>query len=170
MTIMLNVTIPCDVKIKLDNFMDHFRGFEKVSIVREIFRDNTEKVLSELKVEFCHFRRGFMWVCDDDGHLVVSVCYLKRGNKRDIYLDVIHELVHVRQFMEGKELYDDKIDYVKRPTEIEAYEFTVREARRIGMTDVEIFEYLKTDWTSDDEEKKLAKTLGVKNPSKNECL
>jgi len=119
MTIMLNVTIPCNVKVKLDNFMDHFKGFEKISIIREIFGDNTEKVLSELKVEFCHFRRGFMWICDDDGHLVVSICYLKRGNKRDIYLDVIHELVHVRQFMEGKELYDDNIDYVKRPTEIE---------------------------------------------------
>jgi hypothetical protein len=159
---MLNVTIPRDVKVKLDNFMDHFKGFEKVSIIREIFGDNTEKVLSELKVEFCHFRRGFMWICDDDGHLVVSICYLKRGNKRDIYLDVIHELVHVRQFMEDKELYDDNIDYVKRPTEIEAYEFTVREARRIGMTDAEIFEYLKTDWITEDEEKKLAKTLGVK--------
>jgi hypothetical protein len=162
MTIMLDVTIPRDVKVTLYNFTDHFKGFEKVSIVKEIFGDNTQKVLNELKVEFCHFRRGFMWICDDDGHLVVSVCYLKRGNERDIYLDVIHELVHVRQFMEGEELYNDHIDYVERPTEIEAYEFTLREARRIGMTDAEIFEYLKTDWISEDEEKKLAKTLGVK--------
>ena len=162
MTIMLNISIPRDVKVKLDNFMDHFKGFEKVSIVKEIFGDDTEKVLSELKVEFCHFRRGFMWICDDDGHLVVSVCYLKSGNERDIYLDVIHELVHVKQFIDGKELYDDRIDYAKRPTEIEAYKYAVREARRIGMTDDEIFEYLKTDWITEDEEKKLAKTLGVR--------
>lgn len=162
MTIMLNITIPREVKVKLYNFMDHFKGFEKVAIIREIFGDNTKKVLSELKVEFCHFRKGFMWVCDDDGHLVVSVCYLKVGNNRDIYLDIIHELVHVRQFMEGKELYDGHFEYVSRPTEIEAYGFAVKEARRIGMTDTEIFEYLKTDWVSDDELKKLAKTLGVK--------
>ena len=51
---------------------------------------------------------------------------------------------------------------VDRPTEIEAYRHTIKEARRIGMTDKEIYEYLKVDWISDDDAKKLAATLGIK--------
>ncbi len=35
--------------------------------------------------------------------------------------------------------------YVDRPTEIEAYQTTVAEAKRIGMTDEQIIEYLKTE-------------------------
>lgn len=161
---MLNISIPRDVKVKLHNFKDYFKGFEKLDIVKEIFGEDTGKVLNNLKVEFCHFRRGFMWICDDDGHLVVSVCYLRNGKERDIYLDIIHELVHVRHFMEGKELYDEQIKYIERPTEVEAYKFTVKEARRIKMIDEEIFEYLQTVWISDDDVKKLAKTLGVRIP------
>ena len=38
----------------------------------EIFGNETEKVLSELKVEFFSARFGYMGVSDEDGHLVVS--------------------------------------------------------------------------------------------------
>ena len=39
-----------------------------------------------------------------DSHLVISKGYLNNGNKTEIYLDLIHELCHVKQFMEeGKE-------------------------------------------------------------------
>ena len=62
---MLNISIPRDVKVKLYNFKDYFKGFEKLEIVKEIFGEDTDKVLNNLKVEFCHFRRGFMWICDD---------------------------------------------------------------------------------------------------------
>src|SRR5213593_2375124 len=52
-----------------------------------------------------------MGVSDEDGHLVVSTHYLRTGKRRDIYLDVIHELVHVRQFREGKELFPEGFEY-----------------------------------------------------------
>jgi len=160
---MLNVTISRDAKIKLCRFTDFFKGFERVDAVREIFGDKTEQVLNELRVEFCNSRRGYMWICDDDGHIVISAYYLKNGEERDIYLDVIHELVHIKQFMEGKELFDEQIEYVESATEIEAYKFTVKEAKRIGMTDEEIFEYLKTYWINYDEVRRLAEKVGV-NP------
>jgi len=162
MIVMLNVVIPRDVKVTLYKFTDFFKGFEKIDVVREVFWDETEKVLNELKVEFFSSRWGYMGVCGEDGHIMVSVYYLKHGDERDIYLDVIHELVHVKQFMEGKELFDDRIEYVDRSTEIEAYQITVKEARRIRMTDDEIFNYLKANWMSSDEVRKLARTLGVK--------
>lgn len=103
-----------------------------------------------------------MGVSETDGHLIVGARYLNEGNTVDIYLDVIHELVHVRQFMEGKELFDSDYAYIKRPTEVEAYCHAVKEARRLGMNDEEICEYLKTEWMSDDDLQKLARTVGIK--------
>ena len=103
-----------------------------------------------------------MGVSDVDGHLIVSAEYLKNGELIDIYLDIIHELVHVKQFMEGKELFDRNYTYVERPTEIEAYRHAVEEARNIGLSDERICEHLKTEWMSDDDLKKLTKTLNVK--------
>ena len=103
-----------------------------------------------------------MGVSDEDGHLMISVDYLRNGDEQDIYLDIIHELVHVKQFRNGIELHDHRFSYPTRPTEIEAYAHTVKEARRIGMTDAEIYEYLKTEWLTNEEVKQLASTLNVK--------
>jgi len=141
-------------------FKDYFKGFEKVEAVRGIFGDETEEVLSNLKVKFIGFG-GYMGVDNTDGNLFVNASYLRNGNKTDIYLDVIHELVHVRQFREGKELFDGRYDYVERPTEIEAYCYTVQEARRLGLTDERILEYLKTEWMSAEDLKRLAKAVDV---------
>lgn len=142
------------------SFADFFRGFEKLKAVKEIFGDKTEQVLRNLKVEFT-WVNGYMWINNANGHLVISSRYLNEGNKTDIYLDLIHELVHIRQHWEGKELFDDNYNYVDRPTEIEAYELTVKEARSLGLGDRRICEYLKTEWITEDELKRLTKTLGV---------
>jgi hypothetical protein len=141
-------------------FTDYFKGFEKVDAVKGIFGEKTEEILGNLKVEFMFF--GYMGVDGADGHLMVNERYLNNGDKEDIYLDVIHELVHVRQWMEGKELFDPQYDYVDRPTEIEAYAYTADEARKLGWTDARICMYLKTEWMSDEELKRLAKSINVK--------
>jgi hypothetical protein len=158
---MFGVEINRDVKINLHRFTGHFKGFEKVEAVREIFGEETEKVLDNLKVEFYSSRRGYMGVSDQDGHMMISVYYLRNGNERDLYLDVIHELIHVKQFLDGKELFENRWEYVDRPTEIEAFQHAVKEARRIGMSDAEIYEYLKTEWMSQEDLQKLAKSVGV---------
>jgi len=80
------------------------------------------------------------------------------------YLDIVHELVHVRQYREGKPLFDESFEYHERPTELEAYSHAVKEARRLGLSDDEIFEYLKVDWMSEEEVRKLSRTLDVKPP------
>lgn len=163
---MPDVEIPRTAEVALSRFTDHFKGFEMVEAVRGIFGDKTEEVLRNLKVEFFSSRWGYMGVSDQDGHLMVSTYYLKHGDAKEIYLDLIHELVHVKQFMDGEELFDDSFEYVDRPTEIDAYEFTVQEARRIGMSDTEIYNYLKVDWMSDAEVARLAEKLGVRLPAK----
>ena len=159
----LGVKIPRNVRIATYPFMEYFKGFENVGAVRDIFGEETGKVLGNLKVEFAGIR-GYMGVSETDGHLIMGARYLNEGDIVDIYLDVIHELVHVRQFLEGKELFDSDYAYIERPTEVEAYQHAVKEARRLGMTDERICEYLKTEWMSDDDLQRLAKTVGVKLP------
>ena len=154
------VTISRDVEIQVHQFTDYFKGFEKLTCVREIFGDKTEEALQNLKVEF-NSRWGYMGVNDEDGHLLVSSRYLKQGEETSIYLDVVHELVHVKQFQEGKKLFDDTFEYVDRPTEIEAYVHAVKEARRLGLSEEKIFEYLKTEWISNEEHQRLAKAVGL---------
>lgn len=157
----LNVKIRRNAKATTHPFTDYFEGFEKVEAVRRIFGEKTEEVLKSLRVEFFS-RRSYMGVSDDDGHLLVSAYYLNNGDLIDIYLDIIHELVHVRQFMEGKKLFDDHFSYVERPTEVEAYRVAVEEARRLKLSDERILQYLKTEWMSDKDLKQLAKTVNVK--------
>ncbi|MDQ1281529.1 MAG: hypothetical protein QG670_2794 [Thermoproteota archaeon] len=142
-------------------FTSYFKGFEKVKAVRCIFGEDTEKVLGSLRVDFTPMA-GYMGVNELNGHLIVNPHYLKDGDRFDVYLDVIHELVHVRQHREGKELFDSNYDYIDRPTEVEAYRHAVVEARRLKMSDERICEYLKTPWISDEDLKRLAKSLGVK--------
>ncbi len=164
---MFGVEIKRNPTIQLHRFTDYFVGFDKVEAVREIFGENTGKVLNNLKVEFYSSHWGYMAVTDEDGHLMVSAHYLKTGDERDLYLDVIHELVHVRQFMEGQELFDDRFEYVNRPTEVEAYKHAVKEAKRIGLTEEEILDYLRTSWIEDEQLAALAEAVGVKaSPTK----
>jgi len=142
-------------------FTDYFKGMENYEAVRRIFGEKTEEVLRNLRVEFIPFV-GYMGTSNTDGHIIVNVRYLNSGDKVDIHLDLIHELVHVKQFMEGKELFDPNYSYVDRPTEIEAYRHAVEEARRMGLSDERICEYLKTEWMSNEDLKRLARTLNVK--------
>lgn len=142
-------------------FTDYFKGFEKVEAVRRIFGGKTDEMLDNLRVEFVPFV-GYMGVNGSNGHLIVNPKYLNDGDRLEVYLDVVHELVHVRQFTEGRELFDSHYSYVERPTEVEAYRFAVQEARRLGKSDEWICAYLKTPWMSDEDLVELAITLKVK--------
>jgi hypothetical protein len=141
-------------------FLHIFTGFETVKAVKDIFGRETEKVLSKLKVEVFP-RQGYMGVSDEDGHIFASQFYLNEGDVWSVYLDAVHELVHVRQFMEGKDLFDSNYSYVDRPTEIEAYRVAANEARRIGLSESEIFNYLEVPWVTKEELLRLATACGV---------
>ena len=158
----LGVNIIRDATVTLYKFTDFFQGFEKIEQVRDLFKEDTEKVLKDLNIEFFSSKSGYMGVSDDDGHIRISSHYLKTGDERSIYLDIIHELVHVRQFFEGKALFDRNYDYCDRPTEVEAYEITVEEAKKIGMTYEEIVDHLQVDWMDDEDLKKLITNIKFK--------
>ncbi len=141
------------------SFMEYFKGFEKNAAVQGIFGAQTEEVLKNLKVDFIWF--GYMGVNDSDGHLLVNKRYLAEGAREDIYLDVVHELCHVKQHLDGRDLFDPAYDYVDRPTEVEAYRYAVQEARRIGYTDSDIRLYLKTEMMTTKALDKLIRNIGI---------
>ena len=157
----LGVRIERNAPTRLLPFERFFRGFGNVPAVRELFGKNTTRVLKGLKVEFFSARFGYMGTSDVDGHLLVSTHHLSDSDFRTVYLDVVHELCHVNQFRKGKPLFYPKLSYVDAPSEIEAYAFTVKEGRRIGMTTRQLLDYLKVEWISKEEHRRLARRMGL---------
>lgn len=130
---------------------------------RAIFADGLrEDVLRKCKVDVVP-EDMYMYIDDGAGNVVAGLSYLQTGDARTLYLDILHELTHVRQWHEGRELWDRRYAYVDRPTEVEAYEVAVKEARRLGMSDREIADYLRVEWTSKEEHERLCQRLGVQN-------
>lgn len=156
----LGVEINRNLNLGSYAFPDVFCGFDGVAAVKAIFGGKTKEVLSRIKVVLVS-RRGYMHVDGETGDLHVSRSYLETADARYLYLDVIHELVHIRQFHEGKELFDERYDYVDRPTEIQAYRVALKEARRIGYAGDELIEYLKVDWVSEEDFRRFLRLLGV---------
>ena len=141
-------------------FTDHFRNFENVDAIQRIFGENTQHVLANLQVEFTSATL-YMRV-DYEGRLLINPHYLGAGDLTDIYLDVIHELVHVKQVMNGKNCNHD-LRYVERPLEIEAYRTAVNEAQALGLDKNRILNYLESDLINSEELNQLAATLEL-NP------
>ncbi|MCI4346878.1 MAG: hypothetical protein L3K07_09045, partial [Thermoplasmata archaeon] len=152
----LGVSIERKAPTKLLRFTRFFQGFDRVDAVRGLFGPRTEHVLRDLKVEFFSARFGYMGTSDVDGHLLISTHHLSDSDFKTVYLDIVHELCHVKQFREGKPLFYPKQSYVDAPSEIEAYRFTIREAQRIGLSRRAMLEYLKVERISEAEHRRLA--------------
>lgn len=154
----LNVKIIRKTTKPICRFPEHFRNFEQVKAVQRIFGDSTSEVLANLEVEFTD-ATIYMRV-DYDGRLLINPKYFEHGNFTDLYLDVIHELVHVKQVLNGKNC-NHALPYVQRPLEIEAYRTAVDEARTLGLDECEIVEYLDSDLINADELQQLTAALEV---------
>src|SRR5208282_4540532 len=158
----LQVRIERHAPTQLYPFERFFRGFSEVPTIRDLFGPQTARVLRNLKVEFFSARFGYMSTSDLDGHLIISSHYLNDGDFRNVYLDIVHELAHVKQFRDKKPLFYPKLSYVDAPSEIEAYSITVREGKRIGMTDDELIEYLRIEWIQPAEHRRLYRRMGLR--------
>ncbi|MGI0071159.1 MAG: hypothetical protein ACRECT_03710 [Thermoplasmata archaeon] len=160
----LGVRIERVAPVQLYPFVRFFQGFEEVPLVRRLFRARTRRVLRSLKVEFFSARFGYMGTSDIDGHLLISTHHLRDSDFQTVYLDLVHELCHVRQFRKSRPLFYPKLSYVDAPSEIEAYRFTIQEGRRIGMSDRALRDYLKVEWITPTEHRRLARRCGVAVP------
>lgn len=141
---------------------DIFVGLQNSEILLKIFKTKEElgDVFSKIKV-IVDVHSHYMHVNNEDASIVIGLEHLKNSDKKILYLDIVHELVHVKQQRQGLDLYDKSYSYVDRPTEVEAYAMAVEEARRLGMQDPEIFDYLHVEWITPDEHKRLASAVGL---------
>lgn len=140
-----------------------FAGLESSYALLKVFGSKAQmaKIMRHLKLRVERNDSG-LWLDRDTGTICIGSKHLTSAKNDFLYLDVIHVLVHVKQFLEGKELYDQAFEYVDRPTELEAYRTTVAEARRVGMDESEIRRYLRMDAADDSELGKLMEKIGVR--------
>jgi hypothetical protein len=141
---------------------DVFADIRTCDILSAIFADMEEidGVMTRIKV-FVADMPHEMFVNNDDASITIGLTHLRQASDEFLYLDIVHELCHVKQQMQGRNLYDRSKAYVDRETEIEAYVVTVIEARRIGLNDDAIANYLHVSWITPEEHKRLVRRLDV---------
>ena len=139
-----------------------FADIRTCDILNTIFTDAEEidGVITRIKV-FVLDMPHEMFVNNDDASITIGLTHLRQASDEFLYLDIIHELCHVKQHLQGRDLYDRRKAYVDRETEIEAYRVTVQEARRIGLNDDAIAHYLCVSWITPEEHERLVRSLDV---------
>jgi len=161
---MADVRVNRKVKAAKYPLLEVFPGLDRSRAFDALFSDGLRsQVLRDCKVDVVA-EDTYMYIDAEAGNVCAGLTYLRNGDARILYLDILHELTHIRQWHEGRELWDRRYSYVDRPTEIEAYEVAVQEARRLGMTDGEIADYLRVEWTSHEDHERLCKRLRVQVP------
>jgi hypothetical protein len=102
---------------------------------------------------------GYLWIDVNIPAIMLIESYYRKATPIDLYLDLAHELTHLRQLSEGKNLWDRALHYVDRPTEIEGYAVAVEEGLRLGMTESEIMRHLSNPWLSSADVKRLRRNI-----------
>ncbi len=157
------IKINRDVNPGIYSIEDIFIGLKNTEILQKIFgtREELEDVFSNTKL-VVDTTTHYMHVKNEEATIVVSLNHLRNSDDVTLYLDIVHELVHVKQQRKGLDLYDKSYSYVDRPTEIEAYIVAVEEAKRLGMKYDRILDYLYVEWITPEEHKRLATSIGLK--------
>ena len=139
-----------------------FADIRTWGILTAIFADEEEidRVMANTRVSVVD-QPFEMFVDNDDASITIGLNHLRKASDEFLYLDIIHELCHVKQHLQGRNLYDRSKAYVDRETEIDAYRVTVQEARRIGLNDDAIACYLRVSWITPEEHLRLARRLDV---------
>jgi hypothetical protein len=144
-------------------FTQIFIGVENSPTLLRLFGSQRSmlKIIHHLKLGIVDSDWG-IWLDHNTGSVCIGSKYLASARINCLYLDVIHVLVHVKQFLDGRDLYDQTFEYVDRPTEIEAYRYTIDEAKRLQMSEDEILKYLRVDAVDDSELGRLIEKIGVR--------
>jgi hypothetical protein len=145
----------------IHKFSDVMPGLAKREVAGAIAGDrDVDELLDEARV-VCFQGEGFPRVDDHTGHILCPNSYTRIHPPIVVYLDLVHELVHVRQIRDGLQVYHFPEPYVDWPTEQEAYRLTYEEAKRLGLSDRWFWEYLSVPWIDDEEIATLAKAIGM---------
>ncbi len=145
--------------------LEVFTGLENIPELNRVFGDDLPKISDvtlaiTLKSEVGYFEK-LEYAYINNGEVHIGTNYIRTGKEEDIYLDIIHEMVHIKQHWDGIELFNKDYEYIDRPTEIEAYKVAAEAGRRIGLSNEEISEYLAVPWVSKEDMKRLEKSIGL---------
>ena len=142
--------------------VDVYADIRTYDVLHAVFADpdEYERGIAETRVVVAEMPHE-MFVDNKDGTITIGLAHLRAASDEFLYLDIVHELCHVKQHLQGRDLYDRSKAYVDRETEIEAYQITVREARRIGLDDEAIGCYLRVSWISPEEYRRLLDRMKV---------
>lgn len=110
-------------------------------------RHRADELVAKAEVQI-RDERGFCWIDVSRPCIVIAKDYYETGSALDVYLDLLHEITHIRQHHEGHDLWDPRYAYHRRPTEIEGYAVAIEEGRRLGMTEEEVVTHLSNPWMS----------------------
>ena len=137
-------------------------GLENSPALESVFPDprEREKILGSVVVRV-RPGQGYMRVDNIDSTIIVAQDHLRFSDIRVVYLDFIHELVHIKQVRGGLQVFGHEVRYVDKDTEIEAYQVAIEEGRRIGMSEDEIRDYLDVPWITEEEYRVLLTRLRV---------
>ena len=80
-----------------------FADIRTYGILSAIFADAEEidGVMAHTKV-FVVDRPNEMFVDNDDGSITIGLTHLRQASDEFLYLDIIHELCHVKQHLQGR--------------------------------------------------------------------
>jgi hypothetical protein len=138
----LPVRINRKAPIALFPFTDYFKGFEKVTAVRTLLGARADRFLSQIKVEFIH--GSFLQMApSEEGHILVSIPYLKSSDRTSIYLDVLVCLNLMKRASEVlKSPGPTQREFWNSAALLKSYKSMLEEARRLRVPRAEVLEHL----------------------------
>lgn len=104
---------------------------------------------------------GFAFINTRVPCISLAWTYYATGSNVDLYMDLLHELTHLRQLSHGADLWDSAHSYVDRPTEIEGYAVAVEEGRRLGLTAEQLRRHLHNPWMTAQDVDRLLRHIDV---------
>lgn len=137
---------------------DVVEGLENSVALNKIYEDELKPVLNATFVDIV-IKPWQIWVDWETEMITINKDYLLETDQRTLYLDFIHEMVHIWQISRGQNIFDRSVSYVDSPTEIEAYKYTIVDAERIGFTKMDVIDYLKVRWITSEEHQRLVKAV-----------
>jgi hypothetical protein len=133
-------------------------GLENSVALNTIYGSKLNEVLNTTCVDVVS-NPWQIWVNRQTKRITITKGYLSETESGTLYLDFVHEMIHIWQITKGEDVFDRSVSYVDAPTEIEAYRYTVEDAKRIGFSRIDIIDYLKVRWITDEEHSRLVKAV-----------
>jgi hypothetical protein len=147
-----------NLELGMYQLTDVVEGLDNSVALNKIFGSKLTMILNSTVVNVV-CKPWQIWVDRETKIITINKDYLLHTDKSTLYLDFIHEMVHIWQIANGKNVFDRSVSYVDAPTEIEAYRYTVEDAKRIGFSKNDVIDYLKVRWISDQEHLRLVKAV-----------